>query len=109
MTSSLQVGEAKVEWVSAPGASSNPQETYKEFIKTVGSAVCKGDSGGASYSNSDPRTKEVVGLASKGNLSTDSYLVSVVDPHISAFFKEFQIKYNVQVCGVDGGAKNCRF
>ena len=108
----LQIGDPDpvVEWTSTPGASIDPKQTYKEYIKVHGAAAaCKGDSGGSSYTSSDLGTKEIVGITSRGNMSTDSYLVNVLDTHIVDFFKDFASKYGVTICGLDQKAKNCRF
>jgi hypothetical protein len=109
MSEVLQVGPLKVEWTSTPGASARPQDTYKEYIKTHGSAAaCKGDSGGAAYSNRDRATREILAINSRGHLSTDSYLVNVLDPHIAAFFESFGNRHRVKICGWHPDASNCR-
>jgi len=113
ISDALQVGLAKVDWPALPGASSNPELTMKEFIKTAGAAVCSGDSGGASYSI-DPKP-EMIAVASRGNLSTESYLVDLRTPQIQKFLRkassltDFNLPPgSIKICGIDPDAENCR-
>lgn len=111
----LQEGVALVEWPAQPGASSDPTRTMREFIKTAGAAVCNGDSGGASYSP-DKAKPEMLALASRGNLSTESYLVDLRTPQVQTFLRNagsFRSDFNlpegaIKICGVDPDAQNCR-
>jgi hypothetical protein len=114
LSETLQVGIAKVEWPAQPGASRDPEMTMKEFIKTVGAAVCSGDSGGASYSH-DGAKPEMIAVASRGNLSTDSYLVDLRNPQIEDFLRQAQSftdfdlpAESIKICGMNADADNCR-
>lgn len=108
MSPDLQIGEAVVEWASTPGASRDPKQTYKEYIKTKGSAaVCKGDSGGSSYTGTGPR-REIQAVVSRGNMSTDSYLVNILDNQIANWIRGWSKEHKVKICGADADAKNCR-
>lgn len=110
----LQLGSATVERPAQPGASQNPSNTMNEFIKTAGAAVCSGDSGGASYSP-DKAKPEMLAIASRGNLSTDSYLVDLRTSQIQRFllqakqFNDFGLPPgSIKICGIDADAQNCR-
>lgn len=114
ITKVLQEGPATVNWPAKPGASKDPTLTMKEFIKTVGAAVCDGDSGGASYSP-DRSKPEMLAIASRGNLSTESYLVDLRTPQVQSFlaqaksFKDFELPPgSIKICGIDPDAENCR-
>jgi Trypsin len=110
----LQIGSAAVERPAQPGASQNPSDTMNEFIKTSGAAVCSGDSGGASYSP-DKSKPEMLAIASRGNLSRDSYLVDLRTSQIQKFlqeakqFRDFGLPPgSIKICGIDSDAENCR-
>jgi hypothetical protein len=113
ITEVLQEGPATVGWPAQPGASQDPSLTMKEFIKTVGAAVCHGDSGGASYS--PDKKPEMLAIASRGNLSTESYLVDLRTPQVQMFlrqaksFTDFSLPPgSIKICGIDSDADNCR-
>jgi hypothetical protein len=105
----LRIGSAKVNSVSVPGASSDPSNTMQEYIVAQGgSAVCQGDSGGAAF-NTQEGSRRIVGVNSRGNIATISFLTSTSDQHIQDFFKSFSgSPRNLEICGVTQGAKNCR-
>lgn len=109
VSSILRVGNASVTSLSVPGASSNPANTMQEYIVAQGgAALCQGDSGGSVFNTQEPARK-VVGVNSRGNISTISFLTSTSDPHIQDFFKAFSgPPRNVEICGITPGAKNCR-
>jgi hypothetical protein len=105
----LRVGSATVTSTPVPGASANPDNTKQEFlIAEGGSAVCKGDSGGADF-NVAGANRKVIAVNSRGNLSSISYLTSTSDGHIVDFLKSWSgPPRNAEICGVTPGAKNCR-
>jgi hypothetical protein len=105
----LSTGPAEVLHSSVPGASRNPDKSFDEFIQTKGSGVCYGDSGGAGYTNSDPKSREIVGINSRGNLSNGSSLVNVKDARIAKFLTDYSSSCGALICGLDPGAKNCAF
>ena len=109
MSVDLNVGTPEVVWTSRPNASKNPKDSYEEFIKTKGAATCQGDSGGAGYSTADPNSREIIAISSRGNLSTDSFLVNVLDQRIIDFFGEFSQRHGALICGRDSHAMNCVF
>jgi len=105
----LNIGSATIRRTSTPGASKNPNNSYLEFIQTMGAAVCDGDSGGAAYSNKEPSSREIIGINSRGNISSTSYLVNVLDPKITAFLRDFSAQNIIRLCGLDNRAANCTF
>ena len=105
----LSVGSATVQHLSVPGASADSNRSFDEFIQTVGAGVCYGDSGGAGFTNSDSKKREIIGIASRGNLSSGSYLVNLKDPRITKFLNDFSSSNGISICGLDPTAKNCTF
>lgn len=108
-TGDLSIGTATVMHSSVPGASANPEKTFDEFIRTMGAGVCYGDSGGAGFTTSDPKTREIVGISSRGNLSSGSSLVNIKDPRIAKFLTDFSSSNGISICGLDPKANNCAF
>jgi secreted trypsin-like serine protease len=105
----LSVGSATVQHLSVPGASADPNKSFDEFIQTAGAGVCYGDSGGAGFTNTDPKKREIVGVVSRGNLSSGSSLVNLKDPRIAKFLTDFSSTKGISICGLDPAAKNCTF
>jgi hypothetical protein len=105
ITDTLQIGEATVTSISVPGASRDPQKTMQEYIVAQGgSAVCQGDSGGAAFDKPGFWVRKVIGLNSRGNISTVSYLTSTSDKHILDFLKSWEA---TPICGIHPTAKGC--
>jgi Trypsin len=105
ISDTLQVGEAKVTRIGKIGAA-YPVAEYT--IVTGGSAVCPGDSGGSSFDSADSRSRKVVAINSRGNLTTRSYLVDISDPSVLDFVRAWRAAAQVKVCGLDRDASNCR-
>jgi secreted trypsin-like serine protease len=108
-TGELSIGPAEVMHVSVPGASADPSKTFDEFIQTKGAGTCYGDSGGAAYTSSDPKSREIIGVNSRGNLTSGSALVNVKDPRIAKFLTDFSSSNGALICGLDQKATNCAF
>lgn len=106
----LYIGDGAVEYASSPGTAKNsPRDSLKEYILVVGgSAVCSGDSGGASYNTTNMATRRITGINSRGNITNKSYLTSVSDPHIISWFKKWSDEKTTKLCGYHGDAKGCR-
>ncbi len=105
LSSSLRIGEAKVLRIGTIGAA-NPLAEFT--ITSGGSAICQGDSGGSSFDSEDPKTRRLVAINSRGNLSTSSYLVNISDKAILDFIRDRRADWQVKVCGLDHDANNCR-
>jgi hypothetical protein len=108
-TGDLSIGAATVKHSSVPGASASPDKTFDEFIQTEGAGVCYGDSGGAGFTSADPKSREIIGINSRGNLSSGSSLVNVKDPRIAKFLTDFSCSNGISICGLDPKANNCAF
>jgi len=101
----LQVGQADIRYLGKIGAAS-PLAEY--LIADGGSAICSGDSGGASFDSTDPKSRKIIAIISRGNLSTTSYLVNTSDPVIVDFLREWRLAAQLKICGLDPGVDNCR-
>jgi secreted trypsin-like serine protease len=108
LSKDLMIGFTKVTTTSVPGASSNPKNVLQEYvIAEGGAAVCSGDSGGAAYNSEDSAVRKIVGVGSRGNLSTTSYLTNVTDQHISDFLRSWSSSNGADICGISAGGKGC--
>jgi hypothetical protein len=97
----FRVGQSPI--VRVPSPNSNDHD-----IRTSGkSALCSGDSGGAAYDQTGP-ARVLVGINSRSNTTTDSYIPSVAQPTAQAFFKSWASKNKVAICGIHAEAVNCR-
>lgn len=86
-----------------------PNTSSNDIITKNGAALCFGDSGGAAY-YVDPRTNQrwIVGVNSRANISTTSYLSSVHTDKAKDFFKSWAITNNTVICGIHSEAVGCR-
>jgi hypothetical protein len=108
LSKDLMIGDAEIKATSVPGASSNPKNTLQEYIITEGhSAVCSGDSGGAAYNSEDSAVRKIIGIGSRGNLSTTSYWTNVTDQPIRNFLKSWSSSNGADICGVSADGKGC--
>ena len=99
----LYEGDPEIDAVPTP-----PTDYY---TTTVGStAVCSGDSGGGAYQFKNvAKTKRVlVGINSRGNLSTASLLSTTYLPGFLSWAREWASDKNVKICGIDAAATGCR-
>lgn len=96
-----RVGTSKV--TKTPSGSSN------DIVTEGNAALCFGDSGGPAFFVND-QTKErwVVGVNSRGNISTTSYLSSTSTTNAQKFINDWATSNNQQICGIHSGAKGCR-
>jgi hypothetical protein len=111
-TGDLTVGPAQVIQMSEPQApaSTGSNNALRRFIVTKGSGLCNGDSGGAAYSSRTKSSREIIGINSRGNLTSGSDLVNLTDPEIVSFFEDFASKNDgLEICGRDPKATNCLF
>lgn len=106
----LYTGDAAIDSVAEPGASkANPTNVMKEYINALGgAAVCQGDSGGAAYNTSNLLGRVVIGVNSRGNISSRSYLTSVSDAHILNWFDTWSDKNKAKICGLHDDAPGCK-
>jgi hypothetical protein len=105
VSSVLQIGSSTIKSVSKVGASSDPAKTMEEYTIVAGdAAVCQGDSGGAAYIGTPDGPRKIIGVNSRGNISTTSYLTNVSDSHILAFLQSWK---DTPICGIHSDAKGC--
>jgi hypothetical protein len=91
------------------GAVPTPPKDY--YTATVGStALCRGDSGGGAYqfTNAAKTRRVLVGINSRGNLSTASLLSTTYLPGFVSWAREWASGKNVKICGIDPDATGCR-
>lgn len=76
---------------------------------TVGeAALCYGDSGGPFWFETETGDRSLVGVNSRGNISTTSYLSSWWVPKALAWLKGWADQNSARICGVHADAKGCR-
>lgn len=74
-----------------------------------GAALCFGDSGGPAFLwDTQKKKRWVVGVNSRGDISTTSYLSSVSTPKAKSFISNWVSSNRVEICGVSPAAKGCR-
>lgn len=96
-----RVGTAKV--TNIPSGNSN------DIVTKGGAALCFGDSGGPAFLvDNNTKARWVVGVNSRGDISTTSYLSSVSTSVALNFIKDWAQKNNQQICGIHSGAMGCR-
>lgn len=96
-----RVGTAKVTRI--------PSGNNNDIVTKGGGALCFGDSGGPAFLvDSNTNSRWVVGVNSRGDISTTSYLSSVSTSAALQFVKDWAQKNNQQICGIHSGATGCR-
>lgn len=83
------------------------------YIVTDGpSAVCYGDSGGASYfltsAGQGIARREIVGLNSRGDIATKSYISATATSGFIEWALEWSETNDAHICGIHAEAKSCR-
>jgi len=81
------------------------------YITTLGgAAVCFGDSGGGAYLylNQAHTRRVMVGVNSRGDISTTSLLSATTTPGFSTWASSWAAKNHVKICGLHSDAKGCR-
>ncbi|MEJ1161430.1 S1 family peptidase [Prosthecomicrobium sp. N25] len=98
---SLYEGQARV--VLTPGPA--PEQHY--MVVKGGAAVCFGDSGGGAYI-ADGTVLYMVGINSRGDIQTTSWLSTTSQPSLLKFIQDTAKQVGAKVCGVDDSAEECR-
>jgi len=79
------------------------------YIRTVGgAAVCFGDSGGAAYYPIDSNARRIVGVNSRGDLSTNSWISATAHSAFVTWLESWAQQNKVRVCGHHDDAAGCR-
>lgn len=71
-------------------------------------ALCFGDSGGPAFKDLPGSRRVVIGVNSRGDIQTTSYLSSVSVRQAREFFKGWSERNGVEICGIHEGAVGCR-
>lgn len=96
----FRIGEAPI--VSLPSGNNYD-------IVTRGSvALCSGDSGGKCTDKRDKASRVVLGVNSRSNTTTTSYMPSWAVPTAQDWAKSWASQNGVKICGIHADAKGCR-
>lgn len=103
----LYEGEANVQELPNPN---HPERWKRHYAVTRGgAAVCYGDSGGATYLFRDAakQSRVVVGVNSRGDISTVSYISAASVDAFSSWAKKWADQRGVTICGLHPNAASC--
>ena len=78
------------------------------IVTDEGAAVCYGDSGGAAYIEYSDISRRIIGVNSRGNISTTSYLTPTAVVGVANFFRSWAEANGVQICGIHSSTPGCR-
>lgn len=81
--------------------------TSRDLAAVNSTALCKGDSGGASFSGAGDN-RLVVGINSIADNKVKSWITDVSRPQINQFIKQQTRPPELHVCGIDPDVKGCR-
>lgn len=84
-----------------------PSGTNNDIVTVGGAALCFGDSGGPAFKVQDA-VRWLVGVNSRGNISTTSYLSATHTPQAVSFFSDWMAKHSAQICGITPNMVGCR-
>ncbi len=86
-----------------------PNGNNHDIVTRTGAALCFGDSGGPAFLiDKVTNARWVVGVNSRGDISTTSYLSSLSSEASQQFLIEWADKNSHRICGVHKDAKGCR-
>lgn len=85
-----------------------PSGSNADIVTRGQAALCYGDSGGAAYLEKSDGTRVIVGVNSRGNISTTSYLPAVYHSQFRNFITSWTGRNGQKICGVHGDAQGCR-
>jgi hypothetical protein len=85
-----------------------PSGSNADIVTRGSAALCYGDSGGAVYREYEDGYREIVGVNSRGNISTTSYLPAVYHNQFKAKLASWQAANGQKICGLDADALGCR-
>jgi len=78
------------------------------FILASGdAAVCFGDSGGGAFSSTDPASRRLIGVNSRGDISRTSWLASTTGSSFLQWAKQWSAELGVMICGLSTAAQGC--
>lgn len=86
-----------------------PSGKSYDIVTKGGAALCFGDSGGAAYAVNAKGERAIVGVNSRGDISTMSYLPAVRTPSFVTWALQWAASANnTRVCGLHTDAMGCR-
>lgn len=85
-----------------------PSGTNYDTITQGDVALCSGDSGGPAWFVYPDGSRKLVGVNSRSNTTTTSYLSSHATKTAQDFYKSWASSNQVEICGIHATAKNCR-
>ena len=86
-----------------------PTSSNHDIVTKGKSALCFGDSGGPSfYVDKETRARFQIGINSRGDIATTSYLSSLHNPTALKFYRSWSALNKVKICGLHDDAVGCR-
>jgi hypothetical protein len=100
-----RIGDSNIVRVPAPTSTNHDIVTRGQ-----GAALCFGDSGGPAflYLDSDRKERVLIGVNSRGDIRTTSYLSSVSQATAITWMKAWADTNAVEICGISPNAQSCR-
>ncbi len=95
--------------IGAASITSLPSSKNYDIVTKGGAALCFGDSGGAAYKLLAEGKRVIVGVNSRGNISTTSYLPSIAAPTFLSWAESWaKASASARICGLHSDAQGCR-
>jgi hypothetical protein len=85
-----------------------PSGDDHDIVTRGSSAICSGDSGGGAYLVSENGDRFVIGVNSRSNTTTTSYLPGWHEETAQEWGRAWAQKNKVKICGYDKDAVGCR-
>jgi hypothetical protein len=85
-----------------------PSGTDADIVTRGRAALCYGDSGGAAYLEAADGSRKIVGVNSRGDISTTSYLPALYHMQMKTFIAAWSLSKGQKICGIHNDAKDCR-
>jgi len=95
----LRVGQATITQVPT---------SDNDTVTKGGAALCFGDSGGSAFYEEVGGQRWVMGVNSRGDIQSTSYLASVFTASAKNFYKAWAQTNNAKICGIDPAAVKCQ-
>lgn len=77
------------------------------LVTKGGAAVCFGDSGGGAFRVFSPLRRGIIGVNSRGDLLTRSFITPFSNSHIVKFLKDYVSQYSLKICGINLVGDSC--
>lgn len=94
----FRIGDATVSQIPA---------SDNDTVAKGGAALCFGDSGGSAFYIEAPQ-RWVMGVNSRGDIRTTSYLSSVFTQEAKTFYSSWATQQGVKICGIHSDAVKCQ-